>query len=70
MKIDGEDLERIQQEARDTIASGCELDDLVEETYNGELNFNNADPTSQQRCWGYDEIHEAVFSVLEEEEEQ
>ena len=68
MKIEGEELKRIQQEARDTINSGCELNDLVEEIYNGELNFNNADPTSGQRCWDYDEVHDAVMSVWEAEE--
>ena len=66
MKIDGEELERIQQEARDTIASGCELDDLVEETYNDDSNFKHADPTTGQRCWDWDEVHEAVYSVIEE----
>lgn len=67
MEIDGEELEIIQQQARDCLASGIDLEELAEEIYTSEANYNNADPSSQQRCWTEDEIHEAVFSVMEDD---
>lgn len=32
----------------------------VQELYNHELNFNNADPTSNMRCYSYSDIEEMV----------
>jgi len=39
-----------------------------EEWYNSELNYNNADITSGQRCWTYGEVCEAVYSVKGEKQ--
>ena len=66
MKVDGKELEQMKQDAKDTLLLGEDLTDLVEEIYNNESNFNNCDKSSGQRVWTYDEIHDAVFSVLEE----
>jgi len=62
MKIEGEELERIHEMARECADDNIDLEELAEEIYNGEDNFNNADPSSGQRCWNYDEIEEAVLS--------
>lgn len=69
MKIDGDELKKIKEWVSEYISEGDDLNELVEEIYNDETNYNNADITSGQRCWDYDEIHEAVFSIYYGEEE-
>jgi len=56
----------ITQNIIDLIDLGWNLDDIAEDLYNDESNFNNADITSGQRCYSYTEIEEQVNKVLEE----
>ena len=67
MKIDGDELIQIQEEVKECLADGWDIEELAEELYNCENNFNNADVTSGQRCYTFDEIHDAVFKTQEEE---
>lgn len=39
---------------------------LVDELYNNERNFNNADTTSGQRCYSYSEIESMIQEAKNE----
>lgn len=43
-----------------------ELDMTIDEIYNDESNFNNADKTSGQRCRNKHEIAKELFDILYE----
>ena len=42
------------------------IDDDIRELYNREDNFNNADPTTNMRCWDEDEIEKFIYKALVE----
>ena len=41
------------------------VEEILEDAYNHELNFNNADVTSGQRCYDEQEIEKLTYEVLE-----
>ena len=43
-----------------------DIDDYVDELYNSELNFNNADTTSHMRCYNREQIFDGVKKILNE----
>lgn len=51
----------IKEIAKDIVK---EIEDGVSEAYNSELNFNNADVKSGQRCYTEDEIREMLGIAL------
>lgn len=55
---------------RELIKECLEFDEdtrgLVDELYNNERNFNNADTTSGQRCYSYSEIESMIQEAKNE----
>ena len=37
---------------------------ITETMYNSEMNFNNADKTSGQRCWTEEELHKIINQII------
>ena len=43
-----------------------ELDCMIQELYNDELNFNNADITSKQRVYSEQELKDLIKEIVKE----
>jgi len=62
-------LDKMKDLIRETIlfeGGITDVDELAQELYNDEQNFNNADKTSRQRCYQEHEIVSLINEVLEE----
>lgn len=56
--------EEIKELVKEHLANGDDITDLAQELYNHEINFNNADTTSGQRCFTYSEIDDEIQRLI------
>ena len=60
--------EQIIQDIKEAMENneGVDVTEWAQHYYNDEFNFNNADPTSQQRCYSEEEIRIMIEEALKE----
>lgn len=58
--------EYFKEKIREQLDEGVDRENISQELYDHEMNFNNADPTSGMRCYDVTEIEMMIQEVKDE----